>query len=274
MRSALWLAVLMLGSVRAQVTLTTDLVGYWNFDEGSGTTIYDLSGNGNNGTLVNGASAWTTGHFGSALYFPGVTGTGSTRVEIPNSASLQITSAITVAAWVRVDNFTSDAPILAKEGPNSGDLSYWLGTYGPSGAGHFGMLLDNNGSQPWDADHRNEGSVPTGWVHLAATWDGTTMINYINGTAVSSGLTFASTINVSPEFLAIGVNSGYYNHGNATAFTGAIDDLYLYSRALSASEIGQLMVSPIPEPATTTAMMGVLACAGAGWIWRRRARAV
>ncbi len=93
------------GTAHAQ--LTVGLVGYWNFDEGTGTTINDFSGNGNNGTLLNGGSAWTTGHFGSALYFPGTTGSGSTRVEIPNAASLQITSVITVAAWVRVDNINS-----------------------------------------------------------------------------------------------------------------------------------------------------------------------
>jgi hypothetical protein len=97
--------------------LLTGLIGYWSFDEGTGTTINDLSGNGNNGTLsnANGSGAWTTGHFGSAYYFPGVTGSNSTRVVIPNSASLQISSAITFAAWVRVDNINSDAPILAKE---------------------------------------------------------------------------------------------------------------------------------------------------------------
>jgi hypothetical protein len=254
-------------SVCAQ-TLTIGLVGYWNFDEGAGSTLNDHSGFGNNGTLLNanGGGAWTTGHFGGAYYFPGVTGGNSTRFEIPNAASLQMTTGITVAAWVRVDNNNSDAPILAKEGPNVGDLSYW---FGPYFSGHFGMLLDNNGVQGWDADHRNEGSVPgSTWVHLAATWDGTTMINYIDGTAVSSGLTFTSTINVSPQLLAIGVNSGYNN----TAFTGAIDDLYLYNRALSGSEIGQLMASPIPEPAATTAVIGALAWTVAAVVRRRRAR--
>ncbi len=259
------------GGVSAQIT--AGLAGYWNFNEGAGTVVSDLSGLGNNGTLVNGGSAWVSGHFGGALYFPGVTGTGSTRVEIPNAASLQLTSAITIAAWVRVDNINSDAPILAKEG--DAKLSYWFGAYGPGGAGHFGMLLDADGNQPWTADHRNEGSITAGtWVHLAATWDGTTMINYINGTAVASGLAFSGPINVSTAFLAIGVNSGYYDNsfGNATAFTGAIDDLYLYNRALSALEINQLIASPIPEPATAVALMGLVACASAGWIrWRRAA---
>lgn len=262
-----WLALALVAPVAGQ-TLLTGLVGYWNFDEGAGTTINDRSGTGNNGTLVNGGSAWTTGHFGNALSFPGTTGAGSTRVEIPNAASLQLTSAITVAAWVRVDNISSDAPIIAKEG-GGGLLSYWFGTF-PTG--HFGMLLDQDGNQGWEADHRGEGSLTQGaWVHLAATWDGTTMINYVNGTSVSAGLTttsLLSAINVSTARLFIGANSEY----NTTAFTGLIDDLYIYNRALSVSEIGQLLASPIPEPAAAAAVLGGLMCATAIWRCTRRAR--
>jgi hypothetical protein len=157
-------------------------------------------------------------------------------------------------------------------------LSYWFGAFGlgteGGGAGNFGMLLDSDGSQPWTIYDRSQGSLTAGqWVHLASTWNGAQIINYVNGVAVGT-VSFTGTMNsASTAFLAIGVNSGYYNQPNATAFTGAIDDLYLYSRALSASEIGQLMAAPIPEPAATAAIMGLSMCAGAGWIRRRRAHA-
>ncbi|MSU64635.1 MAG: LamG domain-containing protein [Opitutus sp.] len=194
-----------------------------------------------------------SGHFGNGLYFPGVTGSGSTRVEIPNSASLQITSAVTFAAWVRVDDIGRDAPILAKEGPG-GILSYWFGTFGlnTEGAspGNFGMLLDVDGNQGWEAYDRNQGSITAGTpVHLTSTWNGSQISHYLNGTFAGGGAAFASTVHASTAQLVIGANSEY----NTTAFSGIIDELYLYNRALSVGEIQQLMAAPIPEPASCVA---------------------
>ena len=70
-------------------------VAAYAFDEGSGTTVTDLSGNGNNGTLAN--TTWAaTGKYGKALSFNGT----SSRVTIPDSASLHLTSGMTLEAWV------------------------------------------------------------------------------------------------------------------------------------------------------------------------------
>lgn len=256
-RSSWLLGILLVASAHGQ-TLSTGLVGYWSFNEGNGTAVADASGQGNHGTLVNGGSAWVSGHFGGGLYFPGTTGSSSTRVEVPNAASLQITSAISFAAWVRADNISSDAPILAKEG--DGKLSYWFGAFGVNtegaGPGNFGLLLDANGSQGWELYDRNQGSLSAGtWVHLASTWDGSQVVHYVNGSAIAGGAAYGTAINVSDAFLAIGANSLY----NTTAFTGVIDDLYLYNRALSSTEINQLMASPIPEPAPIAALIGALA---------------
>jgi len=71
------------------------LVAYWNFDEGSGTIAADSSGNGNNGTLVNGPS-WTNGIKGKALLFDGV----DDNVTVPNSNSLNLANSFTLSAWV------------------------------------------------------------------------------------------------------------------------------------------------------------------------------
>ena len=71
------------------------LVAAYSFDEGSGTTVFDASGNGNNGTI--GGATWTTsGKYGNALVFDGV----SALVTINNSASLQLSTAMTLEAWV------------------------------------------------------------------------------------------------------------------------------------------------------------------------------
>ena len=258
----------------AQTTLVTGLVAHWTFDEGAGSTIADTSGQGNNGTLVNGGSAWTTGYYGGALYFPGTTGLASTRVEIPNTLALQnaITTAVTFAAWVRVDDINRDAPILAKEGPAG--LSYWFGAFGlggeSSGPGNFGMLLDTGGGQPWSLLDRNQGSItPSTWVHLASTWNGTQVTHYLNGVMVAGGGSLTGPISTTTNLLAIGANAGYVTESNATAFLGSIDELYLYDRELTLSEINQLMNgAAIPEPAAFVVLAG-LGALGFAVRWRR-----
>src|SRR6185312_4650110 len=91
------------GSVTSNnVTLTVStppgggLVGYWNLDDGSGTTAADSSGNGNTGTLRNGAP-WTTGTVGGALQLNG----SNQDVRVANSSSLNVTGTeLTLAAWI------------------------------------------------------------------------------------------------------------------------------------------------------------------------------
>src|SRR3990167_8862308 len=75
---------------------TSGLVGYWNFDEGSGATVADSSGNGNNGTL-SGGPTWVTGKVGSgALSFDGT----NDYINIPSSALYDFAGDFTVSAWV------------------------------------------------------------------------------------------------------------------------------------------------------------------------------
>jgi len=220
------------------------LVGYWNFNEGAGTTIHDLSGFGNDGVLVNETgSTWTTSGFGGALHFDGTVGSGSTRVEIADSASLRLSNAFTFAAWVYCENPNRDAPIFAKEGPG-GLLSYWFGNFGNSGAGHWGALFDQDGYQGWDFNGRDQGSCPQAvWTHLAVTWDGSTVSYYTNGILTNTA-SWNGTIHTSSARLFIGSNSEYTFEGNATAYEGSLDELRIYNTALSAGEIRAL----VPEP--------------------------
>src|SRR5207253_1760619 len=74
---------------------TAGLVGYWKFDENSGTTTADTSGNGNTGTLIGGA-AWAVGNTGSAASLVGV----DDYVQVGPQASLAMTSTATFSAWI------------------------------------------------------------------------------------------------------------------------------------------------------------------------------
>ena len=82
-------------AVTAQ-TNSSGLVAAYGFNEATGTTVTDASGNGNVGTLAN--TVWTAaGKYGGALSFNGT----NARVDIPNSASLQLSSGMTLEAWVK-----------------------------------------------------------------------------------------------------------------------------------------------------------------------------
>lgn len=224
-------------------------VGYWSFNEGAGTAIHDSSGFGHLGLLVNGSNAWTTGRFGTALTFDGTVGTASTRVQIDDSALLRLSTAGSFAAWVFNEDIGRDAPILAKEG--SGQLSYWFGTFGPSGAGHWGNLFSSDGGS-WQFNGRDRGNAPGGeWTHLASSWDGSTIRYYVNGVEEGT-LGWSGPIAQTSARLFIGTNSEFTFQGNATAFKGKIDEVHIYNHAISAADVRSL--AAVPEPAALSVL--------------------
>ena len=74
---------------------SADLLAHWGFDEGSGTTAFDSSGNGHDGTLI-GDPQWVAGKIGGALEFNGA----DSIVDIPYSPEMTPTEGTTMAAWV------------------------------------------------------------------------------------------------------------------------------------------------------------------------------
>ena len=97
-------------SAEASASFTSNLVAYWKFDEGAGTTTADSSGNGNTGILTNGP-LWTAGRLGKALYFDGI----DDNVTVPDSNSLHLSDAFTLSAWVNpASPFTDWRAVLVK----------------------------------------------------------------------------------------------------------------------------------------------------------------
>lgn len=177
--------------------------------------VGDKAGGGNNGTLI-GATWTTSGKFGSALTFNGT----SALVTVPNSASLQLTSGMTLEAWVYPTSVgTSWRDVIYK-----GDDMYFLLAASPTSSrpetgGTFATLYGTGAL-----------TVNT-WTHLAGTYDGVTVRLYVNGVQVAS-LAKTGTIATSTNPLQIGGDSTYGQY-----FQGRIDEVRIYSRALSASEV-------------------------------------
>ena len=202
-------------------TFTRGLVAYWSFDEGSGQTAYDASGNGNNGTLTNGPK-WTKGKSGSALQFDGT----DDYVEVSDDESLDITDAITIEAWVKAEsaNFGTDwiRSIIKK------DYAYILRIEEGTNKLSFHVWTNNT------ADSQCEVSLSwtTGeWYHVVGTYDGSYQRIYRNSQVVQTK-ELTGTIDTSTKnFLIGGITTG------AEQLHGLIDEVRIYNRALSEEEI-------------------------------------
>ena len=208
------------------------MVSYWKFDEGIGVIAGDSVG-ANDGTLINGP-VWTTGQVDGALSFDGV----NDYVEVPNSPSLDITGAITLSGWIKVNSLSGGSMMLVK-GVSHGHYtrtSYVLHVGTGVEDGEIVFVLYGY----WPADRFvTTSSINTGeWYHLAATWDGSTsnannVKIYING-ELNQSFTKTNTLRSVTESVTIGSMkpSTYYN-----ALDGYLDEVAIYNRALSEQEI-------------------------------------
>jgi hypothetical protein len=199
-------------------TSATNLLAYWKFDEGSGTTAYDSSGNANTGTVVN--ATWTSGMINGALSFDGVTA----DVTVPYSGSLNPVSTITIAAWVNAVSWGNTPRILEK----GNDDQYALFVNG-SGQLEFFLAGVTNGALV--ATPPSAGS----WHHVAATYDGFWMNLYIDGQLVANQ-SASGALAITPEILVIG---GSPSGSPSDLFDGVIDDVQIYGSSLPAAQINQ-----------------------------------
>ena len=208
----------------------SDLVAAYSADAGAGTTVADVSGNGNGATLT--GATWTgAGRFGGALSFDGL----NDWATVADAASLDLGVGMTLEAWVRPSALGGWQTVLLKEQP--GQLVYAL--YGntdsnrPSGHVFVGGDLDTRGTA----------ALPVNaWTHLAATYDGATLRLYVNGSQVSSRAIPGSMVG-STGALRIGGNGVW-----GEWFAGLIDEIRIYSRALSVAEIQNDMNTSVAAP--------------------------
>ncbi len=215
----------------------TGLVAAYGFNEGSGSTVADASGNGNTGTVAN--ATWTTaGKYGDALSFNGT----NSWVTVADSAALHLTTGMTLEAWVYPTAINGWECVLLKE--DTSDLTYAL--YGDNNGNDTGgprrpvVSIKETGTTYW-----TPGSAQLAlntWAHLAATYDGSTLKMYVNGTLATS-LAQSGSINVSSGVLRIGGDSLWGEY-----FNGLIDEVRVYNRALTQAQIQTDMNTPVGSP--------------------------
>jgi len=211
--------------------LSPPLMAWHRLDEGFGTTTQDSSGNGNFGTLI-GGPLWRAGHIGAgSLQFDGA----DDEVEVPYSPKLNRADTFTVLAWINLapggtghravvscrDDFPARGYILYVQPDNTPSL--WIG-YGYTNAWYSATGPALTDSQ---------------WIHVAGTYDDGTLRLYVDGVEEAEATAATYGVNTTQELL-IGAGS---NEGptHDYFFQGPIDDVRIYDRALSQSEIASIM---------------------------------
>jgi hypothetical protein len=147
-------------------TVTTGLAGWWKMDESSGTSTADASGNGNNGTLINGA-AWQTGQMGNAIEFDGTD--DYINISASNVGTFG-TGDFAITFWINADKFTSAVgdyitPLnQGLVGPYAGYAPNWYVLLGEH-TGTDGLRFGRHGVNQYDF---SAGSFNPGqWYHMA-----------------------------------------------------------------------------------------------------------
>ncbi|WCB94984.1 virion structural protein [Baekduia alba] len=200
-------------------TTGTGLVAAYNFNEASGTTVKDVSGHGLDG-VRSGATSTTAGKFGRALSFDGA----GDWVTVADDDALDLTNTMTLEAWVAPTTLSGWRTIIAKDQTSA--VNY--GLYAATAAGKAdGDLFIGE-----EITSASTSALKTGtWSHVATTYDGKSLILYVDGVAVATKAVTGS-VTTSNGALHIGGNSIW-----GEWFTGKIDEVRVYNKALTAAQV-------------------------------------
>ena len=227
--SCIVVTLLCLSVVAAKGANDKALLFYFMFEEEEDNMAVDTSDYANNG-IIKGNPEIVEGVFGSALELDGTQDT----IEIPHNDGLNITTAVTMEMWVRMQpdaGGNANQAGIEKGGWVAGEYSLYP-LYNGGIIAQFNDLPDN-----CDDENTGPGIRNGEWRHLAAVWDGKVITLYIDGeksnSAICEGelLTNASSVYIGSR------------NGNDRMLVGAIDEVRLYNRALTRKEIEIDMVT-------------------------------
>lgn len=203
------------------------LVGYWTFDEGTGTTAKDWSGHNNTGTWSGSGTHWASGKFGGAGLFNG----SSDYLDIPSSTILDFDNVdFSISFWINTSNVSVTAGFIEKNPAADAGRSNYALWQNSGGSVYFYV---GNGTAGQYGSLKATPVITQGtWLNFVAVFKAAsdTMEIYENGYLNGQVTTTINPMAV-PGILRIGkLDSIYY-------FNGYLDDVRIYNRALSTSEI-------------------------------------
>ena len=195
------------------------LAAYWKFDEGIGSAAADSSGSGNNGILYNGPVWVSSCPSVKCIQFDGV----NDYVQVPDSSTIE-PAQITASLWIKPTVWSGTAnALIAKR--QAGTNGYFIFRYASN---RINVDLGGSGSR-WDTLY----VPPLQWTHLVYTYNGTNGRLYVNGALNNTTAlgTPASVPSTAPLRIGADTSAAQYY------FTGSMDEVKIYNRALSATEV-------------------------------------
>lgn len=221
--------------------IKSGLVGYWKFDEATSSIAYDSSGNWNTGIPTGGPTKATSScMIGSCYSFDG----NDDYINMGSGASLNTPTDYTIGMWAYNKAGSDTYPTLFNRAGQSGSNGFfWVYTGGTdevnvsfqwsTGSGYISTTFNN--VFPKDA-----------WTHLTFVFTNSdkALKLYANGSQFSTTRTLTNSLPVDDGALYVGT---YQGTATNYSFDGSIDDVRIYNRALSVSEIKQLYESKINE---------------------------
>ena len=211
----------------ASVTVTaSSLIARWSFDEGSGSTAGDSSGNGNSGTLLN-SPAWVNGRLGKALFFDS---SSSEAVSVADAPELRLGfGSFSIVFWVKYSN-VSDADLLRKGSTQT--ASDWYKVEIPDTGGRVSFNLNTSSNTSTTIKSAPHGDNQ--WHHIAAVRDveNGRLRLYVDGVQEAMTSDPGGSVSNSAK-LAIGSKDTL----DDDFFDGWLDDVAIYDEALSQATI-------------------------------------
>jgi concanavalin A-like lectin/glucanase superfamily protein/uncharacterized protein DUF1565 len=215
--SSITIALTVSGSGTADIT--TGLAARWRFTEGSGNTALDSSGNGNNATLYN--PTWWNSNYGMTAWFSGTNSYGSVK----ESASLDMTTQLTVSFWLRPStNSNTDPRVISK-------LYDW--DVKLNGSNRYPQF--SAGAQYATLNY----ALPLiTWHHVVFTFSTGVLKGYVDGVQVPFlANTFTGTETLAPYLYGLNLAT---DSSMTNSYIGSLDDVRLYNRALSPTDVAAL----------------------------------
>ena len=214
-----------------------NMIAAWTFDEGSGDTTADVTGNGHDGIVV-GKVEWVKGKNGTGLKFMDTT----QYVEVADAEDLHFgDSDFTFAAWVNIEDFDGDTPpmIMSKRATAAGDgkpvINFGLDL--ETRVLRVAMRDDKAGLNPFTA---NTGIKEGVWSHVALVKEKETITFYLNGAEdanLKHGFAGGFTSDDNPFYIGVHKYGGSVN----CSLHGTLDEVAIFNKALSGEEIRSLM---------------------------------
>jgi hypothetical protein len=201
---------------------TSGLVAYFALDETSGTTAADSSGNAHAGTLVN-SPTWVAGKYGNAVQF----NASSNYVDIAGESAFDFTGAMSVSFWMKRNGYTNQWEALITKGDSAWGVAR-------NGTGSSVAFTTFNSSSANDlfasaAVQNNE------WHHVVVVYTGTQKLVYIDGVQNAS-TNYSQAIRTNNLNVRLGMNQEFA----PAYYGGALDEVRIYNRALTAQEVTAL----------------------------------